>query len=53
MYKITIKKANKCVTSKIEIFRRAMGFQKGKAIKVKVACHLGLPEYAGISTKAQ
>ena len=53
MYKITIKKADKCVTSKIEIFRRAMGFQKGRAIRVKVACHLGLPEYAGISTKAQ
>lgn len=53
MYKITTKEADKCVTSKIELFRYALGFQKGKAIRKKVAFHVGLLEYVGILTKAQ
>lgn len=53
MYKITTKEADKCVTSKTELFRRALGFQKGRALRMKVTFHLGLLEYVGISTKAQ
>lgn len=42
MYKITTKEADKCVTSQIELFRNATGFQKGTAIRMKVAFHVGL-----------
>lgn len=42
MYKITTKEEDKCVTSQIELFRNATGFQKGRAIRMKVAFHVGL-----------
>lgn len=47
------KEADKCVTYKIELFRCAPGFQKGRAVRMKMAFHLGLLEYVRISTKAQ
>lgn len=53
MDKINTTKGDKCVTSKIEFFRGALGYQKGRAVRMKVAFQPGVLQCVGISIKAQ
>lgn len=51
--KITVRRADKYVPSKTVLFRSAMGFQKGREMKMEVAFHPDHLEYVRISTRDQ